>query len=153
FAKVMAGWAKDPGLLMAQAGLRAKHLEPEGARWEQCTQHLAQHPRRLWEASFAELFASRARQVSIFFTDLYGMDQTYNVPGTVSPDNWSLRVPQPAEHAYAKALSEGRGVNLPRVLALALRARGGDFAKAHASLADALDRQARALEPSIPEDG
>ncbi len=150
FARVLAAWARDPGLLQAHAGYRAENLEPDPSRRAELAVSLAQHPRRLWEASFAELFSSRARQISIFFTDLYGMDQTYNVPGTVGPDNWSLRVPQPAETRYAQALAEGRGVNLPRVLALALRARGGEFARAHRELADALDAQARALEPSIP---
>lgn len=152
FAKVLADWARDPGLLEAHARYRASNIEPDPSRRARLGQRLAQDPRRLWEASFAELFSSRARQVSIFFTDLYGMDETYNVPGTVSPDNWSLRIPQPAEASYAKALSEGRGVNLPRVLALALRARGGEFARAHRELADALDAQARALEPSIPQE-
>lgn len=149
-AQMLQRWAADPEVWREQAALRAHHLEPVPGKRQALARSLAADPRRLWEATFAELFCSRAQNVSVFFTDLYGVAETFNEPGTVSPENWTLRVPQPAEQSYAEALAAGRGLNLPRVLALAMKGRGEDFARGHAPLIAALDRQARALEPSLP---
>jgi 4-alpha-glucanotransferase len=74
-------------------------------------------------ALFAALLASRARHVSVFFTDLLGMTGRYNLPGTVSDANWSLRVPPDYERRYREALASGRALDLVRAATLARRAR------------------------------
>lgn len=78
---------------------------------------LAADPVRLVHAKVADLFLSPARNVQIFFADLFGQEETYNMPGTVSPDNWTLRVPA------AFAAAPVPRLNLPACLALALRGR------------------------------
>jgi 4-alpha-glucanotransferase len=78
---------------------------------------LAADPVRLVHAKVADLFLGPARNVQIFFADLFGLEETYNMPGTVSPDNWTLRVP--ADFAAAPIPR----LNLPACLALALRSR------------------------------
>ena len=86
---------------------------------------LRQSPGRLATAMFAELFASPARSVSIFMSDLLGYRETYNAPGTVSDANWSLRVAPDFAAEYARAVESDdnpRALSLPRALALALRA-------------------------------
>ena len=50
-------------------------------------------------ASFAELFTSPAKKVQIFFTDFFGMDKTYNVPGA-KKDCWTLRLESDYEKLY-----------------------------------------------------
>jgi hypothetical protein len=42
----------------------------------------------------------------------------------VGPKNWSLRVPPAYADDYGERLRAGRALDLPRVLAMALRARG-----------------------------
>jgi 4-alpha-glucanotransferase len=64
--------------------------------------------------------------VMVFFTDLFGLRTPYNVPGTVGPGNWTLRVPPAYPSAYARALRDDRALNLPLALAMALRARTVD---------------------------
>ena len=40
-----------------------------------------------------EIFASKARNVQIFFTDFFQINDVYNRPGTSGDQNWSLRLP------------------------------------------------------------
>ena len=99
------------------------------ARWAEAT---AQDPARLATAKLAELFVGPATNVMIFFADVLGLREVYNRPGTVTEENWSLRVPPDYARTYPAAAAEGRALHLPRALATALRARGGsaDLARA-----------------------
>jgi hypothetical protein len=82
----------------------------------------------------------------VFFADLLGMKETYNAPGTVTEENWSLRVSPGYRREYGEKLERDGALNLPRVLALALRA-GGEAARArHAQLIAALERLAAELQ-------
>ena len=84
---------------------------------------LANDHRRLAHAKFAELFLSPARNVMVFFADLLGLKESYNMPGTVNATNWMLRVPPSFAPDYAAMRLDGSALNLHAVLALALRAR------------------------------
>ena len=84
---------------------------------------LAEDPRRLAHAKVANLFLGPARHVMIFFADLFGLEQTYNVPGTRNEENWTLRVPPDFARRYQIGKRRGEVLNLHAVLALALRAR------------------------------
>ena len=84
---------------------------------------LAEDPHRLAHAKVANLFLGPARHVMIFFADLFGLEQTYNVPGTRNEENWTLRVPPDFARRYQIGKCRGEVLNLHAVLALALRAR------------------------------
>ena len=101
----------------AQASYLAERLQPRDPA--PLARELAADPRALAHAKVADCFVSRARNVMVFFGDLLGLEERFNRPGTVDASNWSLRAPRDYE---ARAVS--RGLSLPRVLALALRARG-----------------------------
>ena len=133
------------GEARAQADYLAWRLHPEEEGREDFARRLLESPGLLVQAKFADLFASRAGNVMVFFTDLLGMRETYNVPGTVNEENWSLRVPQDYRREYAEKLGSDGALNLPRALALALRA-GGEAARArHGQLIGALERLAEEL--------
>ncbi len=128
------------GASRAQAEYLATRLlspeEPRApfvARW-------AGDPWELLQARAADLFAGPARQVMIFFTDLLGERDRYNAPGTVSAENWSLRVPRDAAGTYARRLAERRAIDLPHALARALRSRGPAFVVRHRALVGELER-------------
>jgi 4-alpha-glucanotransferase len=87
---------------------------------------IAQDTQAMAQAMFADLFVGPARQVLVFWADLFGVREVYNRPGVVHPDNWTLRVPRDFEHAYAQATRHGAAPSLPSALATALRARGLD---------------------------
>ena len=89
-------------------------------------------------ASFAELFTSKARKVQIFFTDFFGIGKTYNVPGS-KKDCWTLRLTPDYENLYYENLQKGLGINLPEVIARAIRQRGEDFSTEHTKLLRKLD--------------
>lgn len=125
-----------------RAGYLAAQLAPEGAdRREALAVSLAASPARFVEAMYAQALASPARHVLVFFTDLYGMTEGYNDPGVVDERNWTLRLPSSYRALYRRRLESEHALNLPRVLALALRARRlGDE-----TLLAALDRLGEAL--------
>ncbi len=74
----------------------------------------------------------------IFFSDLLGIKEVFNAPGTVNEDNWCLRVPNDYERVYEERLGGDAALNLPKALSMAMRARGEDFAEAHRELIERL---------------
>jgi 4-alpha-glucanotransferase len=73
-------------------------------------------------AMLAELFASRAENISIFFGDLFGYEDRFNVPGLVDAANWTLRLPGDFERLHAERLADEAALDLPLAVALALAA-------------------------------
>ncbi|HET7824391.1 MAG TPA: 4-alpha-glucanotransferase, partial [Anaeromyxobacter sp.] len=135
---VAARWMAD-GSARGRAHRLAARLVPDPAGREAFARAAAASARALAQASFAELFLGPARQVFVYFTDLLGETASYNVPGTVSQENWSLRIPADVRARYRARCAEGAAPSVPRALAAALRARGGAFSAAHAGLASALE--------------
>jgi 4-alpha-glucanotransferase len=88
-----------------------------------------QNPARLASDGFlatamlAELFVSPAENVSIFFADLFGYEERFNLPGVVSSDNWSLRLPPSFEALHRERLAHERALDLPLAVELALAAQ------------------------------
>ncbi|WP_438017920.1 4-alpha-glucanotransferase [Sorangium sp. So ce315] len=122
--RLLDAWERS-GALERQAAYLAARLAPSPAEEGAMARALAADPRALAQAKFADLFASQAANVMVFFSDLLGLKEVYNAPGTISDDNWSLRVPRGYERSYAEMRARGEALDLPRALALALRARGG----------------------------
>ena len=116
---------QETGLAAARAAQAARSLEPSGPVREAFRARLIVEPGLLAHAEIAQLFASPARNVSIFFSDLFGQSEVYNRPGTVSAENWSLRLPPDWRDAYAQRLRRDRALNVPLALWLALRAQPG----------------------------
>ena len=77
-----------------------------------------------------ELFASKARNVQMFFTDFFQINQTYNTPGTSGDANWSLRLPNNFE--------EIQPIDLCAILRQAIISRGEEFASKHSKLIEKL---------------
>jgi 4-alpha-glucanotransferase len=100
----------------------------------------ARDPAALAAARFADLFVGPARNVLVSFTDLLGMREAYNRPGTVDGANWSLRVRPSFRGDYEARRRAGLAFDLPRALARALRARGPGRAAPPAALIADLER-------------
>lgn len=131
---LFARWARHLAMRLSNsengAGILADSIEREGAG-------------ALVHALFADLCASRARNVMVFFSDLFGLLDIYNTPGTISEENWSLRLTPDFVQRYFNKLARGEALNLPRALAMALHARNGDV---HRELIQALSKLSRELE-------
>jgi 4-alpha-glucanotransferase len=111
------------GDVHARAEYLAWRLAPSPSEREALARALAADVGLLVHAQFADLFACAARNVMVFFTDAFGMHESYNVPGTVGPQNWSLRVPSAYADVRAERLRSDRALNVPLALAMAVRAR------------------------------
>ncbi len=96
-------------------------------------------------ASFVELFTSPAKRIQVFFTDFFGIGKTYNKPGETE-DCWTLRMPDDIESEYEKNLRNGKGFNLPEIIARAIRTKGRDVAQNNAELLENLDKFAKILK-------
>ncbi len=108
-----AAWAAH----LAQRLMPDALLRPRLAHW------LTADPRHLCQGMFAELFASRAQRISVFFADLFGFEEVYNRPGLVSDQNWSLRLPSDFADLYRTRLATAGAFDVPLALALACAAR------------------------------
>ncbi|MDD2366812.1 MAG: 4-alpha-glucanotransferase [Desulfuromonadaceae bacterium] len=118
--KLAKGWfGKSDGV--KQAEYLAERLDPDNR--EHLAELLAADPRRLVHAKMADLFLGKASHVMIFFADLFGLEESYNLPGIVNEENWTLRVPHDFERIYMERRLSGEVLNLHAVLALALRGR------------------------------
>ena len=93
----------------------------------------------LMNVKLAEIFASKAANVQVFFTDFFGIKATYNTPGTSGDKNWSLRVPDNFEEVYCNNCKDGLALNLPLILKMAI-ARGSKFAKKQDKLLKELEK-------------
>ena len=85
----------------------------------------------LTETKLVELFACKAENIQIFFTDFFKMNETYNTPGTSGDKNWSLRLPANFENMER--------CNLPLLLKKGIVARGSSFANANKELIEELN--------------
>jgi 4-alpha-glucanotransferase len=132
----------EAGIAGAHAAHLAERLAPADRR--RFVEVVASDPTRLARARLAELFVGPARHVSIFFSDLLGMREPYNRPGTIAEENWSARIPADFKSRHAEDVRRGRALDLPRALAMALRARGID-----AALASSLEERA-GPDPAAP---
>ncbi|HEY5921632.1 MAG TPA: 4-alpha-glucanotransferase, partial [Kofleriaceae bacterium] len=111
---VIRGWSP------AQLEKWARHL---AARLRLQQPHRLTSDRFLASAMLAELFASRAENVSIFFADLFGIEERFNVPGLVDETNWTLRLPHDFEALHASRLDREQALDIPLAIELALAAQ------------------------------
>lgn len=136
--RVAQGWQGTPA-----GAAQAAYLAARLGRDDAFAARLAGDRAALVHAKFADLLACPARQVMVFMSDLFGVDEVYNAPGTVDVANWSLRLRPGRDREYWDAAARGDALDLGWALALALRSRGPAFAREHAAL---LARLSRGLE-------
>ena len=120
---VKAGKEEGSDAVRQHAHWLTEELIKDPAQKDAFREKLSNDALALLEAKLAELFASPAGQVQLFFADLFGLEEVYNRPGTSGASNWRLRIPKDFVAAYFKGLRKGRALNLPAVMKLALEAR------------------------------
>ena len=92
--------------------------------------HLTGDAEFLKQTKLVEIFASKAENIQLFFTDFFNIKDVYNRPGTSGDENWSLRLPD--------NFRELTPINLAKILKLAIIARGKDFAEKNQEVIDEL---------------
>jgi 4-alpha-glucanotransferase len=137
----------ESGEIRERSAYLAQRLVPEPGERAGFTRKLVRDPGRFAQAQFADLFAGPARNVMVFFTDLFGIAEVYNRPGVISEENWCLRLSRDYRRQYLERLARRRALNLPRALFLALRAR--EASGADLGLLRRLEAEANELEHEI----
>ncbi len=105
-------------------------LFPDAENKDDIIVRLTQDKDYLKFVKLVEIFASKAKNVQIFFTDFFQINETYNTPGTSGDQNWSLRLPN--------NYKELNSIDLNAILKQAILARGKDFAQKHSKLIEKL---------------
>jgi len=141
-------WFRD-GQAPDRAAYLAGRLAPSGAV-EGYRREFLQNPGRLVHAELADALVSRAEQVLVFFADLFGLEEVYNTPGSVGPQNWGLRVPADYQRTYPRRASALQALNLPHALALALGSPLRGLASTHRPLIEKLQAAARTMAGPPP---
>lgn len=134
-------WVRT-GESKARAGDLSLRLAPTPGDRE-WVERYASDPGRLVHALFADLLISPARSIMVFFADVLGLTEQYNVPGTVNDANWSMRVPASYGRAYVRKLANDRALSLPLALGIALRSPR--MPGVHAGLIHSIDTEAERL--------
>ena len=129
----IAKWAES--LINTHEGyLHAKNLVedlfPDAENKDDIIVRLTQDKEYLTFVKLVEIFASKAKNVQIFFTDFFRIPETYNTPGTSGDANWSLRLPNNYKDMNA--------IDLNAILKQAILSRGKEFASKHSKLIDKL---------------
>ncbi|MFW5774703.1 MAG: 4-alpha-glucanotransferase [Chitinivibrionales bacterium] len=128
--------------MVKRAALLAKRLVPSDAQRGPFVEALMSNPRLFCQAMFAELFLGPARNVSIFFADLFGCSDIYNRPGTVDEVNWTLRIPPDFKQIYAERVQKGDALDLRLAVAMALQRRAEELGERATKLARMLTSDA-----------
>lgn len=123
--RVVRDWAES-GQTAPRASWLAERLAPAGTRPSDLASRMARDAGLLAHGLFADLFTSPARQVMIFFADVLGIEESYNVPGIRRAENWTLRVPPDYVDLHAARCAGLRALDLPFAFALALRSGPAD---------------------------
>lgn len=97
------------------------------------------------KAVLTEAFVTPAEHIQFFFTDAFGINVRYNTPGTFSPNNWVLRLPENYMALYLKTLTKGYP-NLPEVLIWALQSKELSHLPEHTGLCERLTELSQRLK-------
>ncbi len=138
----LALWAeslKQEELLIHAKNL-AQDLIKDKHHREKFANKLVKDRKEFIKAKCAEIFASPAENIQIFFSDFFGIKDIYNKPGTSGSKNWALRIPNNFEDFYFEQLSNEKGINLPAILKLAIESKGKKFIKDNKKLVKKLDK-------------
>lgn len=120
----------------------SRRLVPNERERPDWVNHIASQPGALVHALFADMLHSKARNIMVFVSDMLGIQERYNTPGTVSDENWSLRIPPDFEEYYLRRVAEDNALSLPYAMLLALKARPDQVDK---TLLDAMERETQRL--------
>lgn len=95
---------------------------------------------------FIELFSSGAKNVQVFWTDMFGIGERYNQPGATGDKNWSLRLTSDFKDEYYKKLEDEDALNIPEAILEANRRRNPNFSRDHHELSESLKHWANVLK-------
>lgn len=115
----VAEWEAQ-GKIRDRAAYLAHRLAPSG-EVDTLRRRIAGDRGTMVHAYFADLLVSDAQNVIVFFADLFGSDETYNTPGTVGPENWSLRVPSDYQERYRHDAGDLRALNIAYACSFAMK--------------------------------
>ena len=112
---------KNPENKKSHIKTLTEDLKPDNP--QEFEKKLGSDPKEFMKAKVAALFASPAKNIQIFWADLLGIKERYNLPGSPPEDNWKLRVPNQFQDLFYTNLENNQGINMPEVMKMALESK------------------------------
>ncbi len=114
------GWDKNIG----QGGFTKDSFDSYGSHEiSGINQEFKGDPEKI-KSEFTRLFTRGAHKFFLPFTDIFGIDKTYNVSNEANDTNWTLRLPKNWEEKYQETLQKGTGFDAPEIFARVLKKEG-----------------------------
>ncbi|MCP5420099.1 MAG: 4-alpha-glucanotransferase [Gammaproteobacteria bacterium] len=129
----------------------SRRLVPDESRRADWIEQAANRPGLLVHALFADMLLSQARNVMVFVSDMLGIKERYNSPGTISDDNWSLRVQPNFERSYLARVARDEALSLPYAMLLAFQAQPGQVDENLVRAMETEVERLRAIGRAIPD--
>ena len=87
---------------------------------------MARDPKFLMQSVYAMMLKSDAKNIQVFFTDLFGDERVYNTPGTKPEFNWKVRPENDFSSQYGRALDDNMAFNFVTSIKTAIKSRHED---------------------------
>lgn len=104
----------------------ADYLYGSSKDYEAKKEKMYSDPKFLMQSVYAMMLKSPAKNIQIFFADLFGDTRVYNKPGTPSDFNWKTRPRNDFEKQYDKALDNGMAFDFVSSIETAIKSREQD---------------------------
>ncbi len=101
----------------------ADYLFKNSPDYEAKKEEMFNDPKALMQAEYTMLLKSGAKNIQIFFADLFGDKRIYNTPGTMPQFNWKTRIDNNFMLQYNEALRKNDAFNFPKSAKDAIRSR------------------------------
>ncbi len=110
----------------AQIDYIADYLYKNSPKFEMYKKQMEEDPKFFMQSVYVMILKSPAKNVQVFFTDLFGDERVYNTPGTMPEFNWKVRPDNNFEAQYGRALDDNMAFNLVTSIQAAIKSRQDD---------------------------
>lgn len=101
----------------------ADYLYKNDSDYEAKKEEMYNNPKALMQAEYTMLLKSDAKNIQIFYADLFGDKRIYNTPGTMPEFNWKTRIDNNFMLQYNEGLRKQEAFNFPKSAKEAIKSR------------------------------
>lgn len=118
--------AHHDGYASGQIEYIANYLYRNTPEYDRMKEKMYQDPKFLMQSVYAMMLKSPARNIQVFFPDLFGDERIYNTPGTPSDQNWKVRAGNDFQKQYGTGLENNTAFDFIKSIETAKKSRQRD---------------------------
>ena len=124
--KIVKGAKEGDEAAQSQIDYISNYLYKNSPKYEEYKEQMARDPKFLMQSVYAMMLKSDAKNIQVFFTDLFGDERVYNTPGTKPEFNWKVRPENDFSSQYGRALDDNMAFNFVTSIKTAIKSRHED---------------------------